>query len=480
MAKYTPAAVLRALREGRAGLRTHSDRVEPGDVFVVLPGGEQYVEQALDNGAKAVVCSPELAARLEDRARVVPTLDVREFLGRLARARYHTTLLGFPVIGITGTNGKTTITYLLEYFFASMGLRPGVMGTINYRWPGHEEPAPLTTPDCLTLHRNLALMREASVGIAVMEVSSHALDQKRVAGIPYSGAIFTNLTQDHLDYHQNMDDYFASKAKLFCAPYARRQAAAINADCPYGRLLLDRHKKALGFGLTPGQGRRPFLHGELLSLSPQGIKLRMKYKQETWELNSKLVGAFNASNLLAVQALALSLGYTAAQFKALEDFNGVPGRLERIANAQGLDIFVDYAHTPDALLNVQSTLKEAGFKRLITVFGCGGDRDRSKRPRMGEAVAKYSDIAVLTSDNPRTEDPQGILDDVRPGLAACPKVVEEIDRRKAIALAVGLLKPGDALLVAGKGHEDYQIVGKTKYPFSDQAVIREVLQCVCR
>ena len=475
------SGILRLLRAGRADLRIHSGQVEPGDVFVVLPGGEQYIADALARGAAVLVCAPEAASAIKAPVRVVECASPRAALGRLARARYHTSRLEFPVIGITGTNGKTTITYLLEAFFSALGKKTGVMGTINYRWPGPAEPAPLTPPDCLTLHRNLAHMRAAGVEVAAMEVSSHALDQERVAGIIFSGAIFTNLTQDHLDYHADMDDYFESKARLFKAPYARSQAAAINADCPYGRILLAWHRRALGFGLTPPKDKRPYLHGEILSLTPRGLHLRMTHQskngRESWELKSRLVGAFNASNLLAAQAIALGLGYAPAQFKALEDFNGVPGRLERIDNPQGLDIFVDYSHTPDALLNAQKTLKDAGFKRLITLFGCGGNRDRGKRPLMGEAVARWADIAVLTSDNPRHEEPLAILDDIRPGLAACPQVVEEVDRRKAIARAIALMRPGDALLVAGKGHEDYQIIGDVKHPFSDQAVIREVLQC---
>ena len=471
------SGVLRLLRSGRADLRIHSGRVEPGDVFVALPGGEQYISDAVARGARVIVCAPETAEGIKAPVSVIACPSPRAALGRLARARYHTGRLEFPVIGITGTNGKTTITYVLEAFFSALGKKTGVMGTINYRWPGHEEPAPLTTPDCLTLHHNLAQMREAGVAVAAMEVSSHALDQERVAGIVFSGAIFTNLTQDHLDYHAGMDDYFASKTRLFRTPYARGQVAAINADCPYGRKLLARRRRALGFGLTPPMGKRPYLHGEILSLTPQGLRLRMSYQGQTWELNSKLVGAFNASNLLAVQALALGLGYSPEQFKALEAFSGVPGRLERIDNPQGLDIFVDYSHTPDALINAQKTLKDAGFKRLITVFGCGGNRDRGKRPLMGEAVARFADIAVLTSDNPRREDPLAILDDIRPGLTACPQVVEDVDRRKAIAKGIALMQPGDALLVAGKGHEDYQIIGDVKYPFSDQSVIREVLKC---
>lgn len=471
------SGVLRLLSSGRADLRIHSGRVTPGDVFVALPGGEQYIADALARGAGVIVCTPETAESMPPASRVAVCPSPRAVLGLLARARYDTGNLEFPVIGITGTNGKTTITYLLESFFSALGKTTGVMGTINYRWPGHEEPAPLTTPDCLTLHHNLAQMRAAGVEVAAMEVSSHALDQERVAGIVFNGAIFTNLTQDHLDYHRGMDDYFESKARLFKPPYARGQVAAINADCPYGRILLARHRRALGFGLAKAKGKRPYLHGEILSLTPQGLRLRMTFQDKAWELNSKLVGAFNASNLLAVQALALGLGYPPEDFAALESFSGVPGRLERIDNPQGLDIFVDYSHTPDALINAQKTLKDAGFKRLITVFGCGGNRDRGKRPLMGEAVARFADIAVLTSDNPRREEPLAILDDIRPGLAACPQVVEEVDRRKAIAKAIALMEPGDALLVAGKGHEDYQIIGDVKYPFSDQSVIREVLQC---
>jgi UDP-N-acetylmuramoyl-L-alanyl-D-glutamate--2,6-diaminopimelate ligase len=416
--------------------------------------------------------------------------DAPDALGLLAAASFRTDNLPFPLIGITGTNGKTTSAYLLEHLFRASGRRAGVLGTVNYRWPGHEEEAPLTTPDCLSLHRALAAMRDSGpagdsgngVDAAIMEVASHALEQKRVAGLSFAAAMFTNLTQDHLDYHGDMENYFRAKRLLFAAVPRAGKILVINGDDDYGRRLLEEFPQAAGYGFSvPAPPCRVWLGGSLLADTPTGLRLRLTRAGQTWELASPLVGRHNAFNLMGVMALAMEFGFRPADFSCFRDFPGVCGRLERIpvpaALGKRTGIFVDYAHTPDALIRAQEALRDAGFARLITVFGCGGDRDRGKRPLMGEAVARFSDIAVLTSDNPRTENPEAILDDIMPGLAQAKEVHRESDRRKALALALSLLRPGDALLVAGKGHESYQIVGSTRYPFSDQAVLKELLAC---
>ena len=509
---------------GKYGLKSHSGQVEPGDIFVVLPlaspsenvhnnpHSAKFMADAIERGASIVLAQleqieafqqshPALAAKVD----FYQVDDSRASLAKLAVAKFNTNQLPFPLIGITGTNGKTTITYLFEHLYKSCAKNTGVFGTVTYRWPGHEQAAPLTTPDCLTVHSMLANMRDSGpIAAAFLEVSSHALIQKRVLELEFAGAIFTNLTQDHLDFHADMEDYFQAKTKLFFSPYAaKNQIAVINSDDPYGRRLVEilmasgqDKSSSLGKVITFGLAGNPapktskdtginkdvankhrHLQGEILSSGRNGLQLRMSFEGCAWEISSPLVGNYNALNLLSVQALALNFGFEPDDFKCFENFSGTPGRLERVLNPQNLHVFVDYAHSPDALVNVQRELKKAGFKRLITVFGCGGNRDRGKRPLMGEAVAKYADIAVLTSDNPRNEDPLAIMDDVRPGLASCPQVIEEVNRRKAIAMAIELTGPEDALLVAGKGHEDYQIIGDIKYPFSDQKIIEEILLC---
>jgi UDP-N-acetylmuramoyl-L-alanyl-D-glutamate--2,6-diaminopimelate ligase len=457
----------------------------PADKAAGAPGGERYLAEALKADPSAVLCAPDkipLLEALDAGCDAVPADDPRTALGRLACALHDTDRLCPEVIGITGTNGKTTTSYLLESVLHSQGCGVGVIGTINRRWPGYEEESSLTTPDCLSLHSMLARMSAAGARYALMEVSSHALDQNRVAGIRFVAALLTNLTQDHLDYHADMEDYFRAKEKLFLppelggTPLADKKKAA-NADDIYGRRLLDSRPDAVGFGLSEeGAPGARYLRGHVLSSGRDGLLLSMRFEGREWELHSPLVGNFNALNLLGAQAVGLSLGLEAGDFAALSSFAGVPGRLERVPNGRGLNLFVDYAHTPDALTKAISALRAAGFLRIVTVFGCGGNRDRAKRPLMGAAVAALSDVAVLTSDNPRDEDPEAIMDDVLPGLAGCPRVIREADRRRAVTLALELLGGEDALLVAGKGHEPYQLVRGIKYPFSDRAVLTEAAQ----
>lgn len=475
-------ALAAAVRAGLLNIRIDSRKVRQGDVFVALPGssvdGGAFIADALERGASYVVCRPCSVPVQTGGAAVVVAEDPRKALGLLAAARYDTADTGFPLVGITGTNGKTTCTYLLDHLFRTAGHVTGLLGTVNFRWPGHDEAAPMTTPDCVELHSMLSDMRDAGVEAAFMEVSSHALDQQRVSGARFAAALLTNLTQDHLDYHHDMEAYFSAKSRLFLELPDEDKVCAVNADDPYGRRLLPQLGRGVGYSV---QGTVvpdcQVLQATILSSGPEGLHLSMDFEGKTWELRSPLVGAFNASNLAGVQAAGLAMGLPVEAMQGLASFSGVPGRMERIENDKGLNVFVDYAHTPDALENVLRALRAAGFARVIAVFGCGGDRDRTKRPLMGQAVCRHADVAVLTSDNPRTEDPVAIMADVKPGLAQCDHVVEEPDRRKALAAAVEMARPGDAVLVAGKGHEDYQVIGTTKIHFSDQETLRELLAC---
>lgn len=472
---------LKRLAGGGVMVRTHSAQVQPGDIFVAVPGvtsdGAAYIPDAVARGASHVLALAGAVTAPPTGVGFVQHPDPRVALGELAAAYFKTGTLPFRLIGVTGTNGKTTITYCIEHLFARAGKRVGALGTVSYRWPGQVMDAPLTTPGCWQLHEFMSRMADSGVEVAVMEVSSHALDQNRTAGLGYDCAVLTNVTQDHLDYHGDMESYFQAKAKLFTQAPRLDKRAVLNWDDPYGRKLLAAVPNAVGYGLdAPPKGwKGEALQGSVLSSSVSGLEMEMRWGGETWRLFSPLVGRYNASNLLGAQAVGLAMGLGPEHMQGFKDFMGVPGRLERIPNERGLNVFVDYAHTPDALENVLAAVKELNFKRLFTVFGCGGNRDKTKRPLMGKAVCKYSDVAVLTSDNPRHENPLEIMNDVRPGLRDCPMVLETPDRRMAISVAIEEMRTTDVLVVAGKGHEAYQQIGDEKRPFSDQAVIREIL-----
>lgn len=475
--------LLKLCSEQAVNVQDDSRKVKQGDIFAAIPGenenGERYITEAIKHGAAYIVCGEGGGNDFDisGACTFVTAKDMRKALAKLAAARWNSARNKAQIIGITGTNGKTTSANMLDFLFGSLGKKCGVLGTIDYRWPGFAMQAPLTTPGSLQLHEMLARMRDANVDYCFMEVSSHALVQDRVAEIPFSGALFTNLTQDHLDFHKDMESYFRAKAPLFLDLPYKDKAMAINQDDAYGRRLLELLPDAVAFGLIRDLSRPRQLTGEIICTDRNGLSLKMTWEGRNWILQSPLVGEFNAMNLLGVQALALALGLEIADLQALENFHGVRGRLERIRNDQRKHVFVDYAHTPDALVNVLQALRKANFKRIITVFGCGGNRDKGKRPLMGEAVAQYSDIAILTSDNPRKEDPLDIMNDVMPGLAKAGKLYTETDRRKATALALELLEEDDALLIAGKGHEDYQIIGENRLHYSDQEVVRELMGC---
>ncbi|MBF0514460.1 MAG: UDP-N-acetylmuramoyl-L-alanyl-D-glutamate--2,6-diaminopimelate ligase [Desulfovibrionaceae bacterium] len=460
-------------------VRDDSRTVGPGDIFVAVgEAGARHIPQAVEAGAAYVVHDAGDATFFGGQIQAVKTQDARAALGELAKARFGANRRGLKLIGLTGTNGKTTTAYLLERLFFALGRRAGVIGTVGYRWPGHDERAPLTTPGCLRLHELLAQMAEAGTEVAIMEVSSHALAQKRVAGLAFDAVALTNVTQDHLDYHGDMEAYFAAKASLFTGYPGPDKPAAINCDDPYGRRLLADLPGAMAYGLSdPPAGCVKMLRGRIVKSSIKGLALETSFGRERWTVVSPLIGAHNAANLLTAQAVGLLMGLAPSDLTELSGAAGAPGRLERIKNHRGLDVFVDYAHTPDALQSVLAALKPLTQGRLIVVFGCGGDRDRTKRPLMGAAVAAVADLAVLTSDNPRFEEPEAIIEDVIEGLGACKNLIVETDRKAAIAMALEAARPGDAVLVAGKGHEDYQEIQGVRSPFDDGAVIREILAC---
>ncbi len=497
--------LLEKARQGQNPVVADSRKVQAGYIFVAICGaqddGAQYISAAVEAGAHYVLCTAEVAqAHAAQHPHVVFVNHATPRAAQWALASaYHGTehiWQEMRVIGVTGTNGKTTMAYLMEHLFSSLGYKVGVMGTVSYRWPGHEEVAPLTTPDSISVHAMLSAMHKAGVQVAIMEVSSHALEQERVGGVVFSAAAFSNLTQDHLDYHKDMQNYFEAKALLFTQCPSAEKHFAINIDDAWGRQLTARvADKPQGYSFALQNGAEAcraqnHVQGEICSMSTKGLHLKMRLENaqgtQEWELISPLVGAFNASNLLAVQSVALGMGVRVEELQHLAQFYGVCGRLERVQNAENLDVFVDYAHTPDALVNVLQALQGAGFTKIITVFGCGGNRDRTKRPLMGEAVAKLSQVAVLTSDNPRKEEPQAILDDVLPGLQSggSVEIFVQVDRRLATQQALEILreavKNGEhgAVLIAGKGHEDYQIIGEVKYPYSDQKTVQELCTCV--
>jgi len=468
------AEVLEYARD-TGNIHIDSRSVRPGDIFVALPGsrvdGAEFVPQALENRAAFVVLG-KYGPKVINDPRIVEVESPSEALGELARAAFRTHELKMKIVGVTGTNGKTSCTYLLEHLLASRGYRVGVIGTVQYRWPGTARTASMTTPDCLQTHAVLREMAESKVDAVLMEVSSHALDQNRLAGIDFDVAVFTNLTQDHLDYHRDMESYFRAKKRLFSPTQGKPLKAVVNTDDAYGRRLAEGLKDPLTYAFNPEFN--PALRGEITCIRPDGLEVKCFYKDKYWEVQSPLVGRYNASNLLGVVGAGLALGLGYEDFSVLKDFAGIPGRLQKIPNDLGINMFVDYAHTPDALKNCCRALAQAEFTALVVVFGCGGNRDREKRPLMGEVACAYADFVVVTSDNPRDEEPRAIIEDILAGTGKCSRIRVEPDRREAIRLGASICPEGGALLVAGKGHETYQEVRGRRRDFDDARVLFEV------
>jgi UDP-N-acetylmuramoyl-L-alanyl-D-glutamate--2,6-diaminopimelate ligase len=455
-----------------------SRQVIPGSLFFALPGwqadGHQFIDDALSRGACGVVMQHEVP--LPDAVAGIVVDDPRQAMGLMAKTFYADPTAGMALVGITGTNGKTTVTYLVESILKEAGLRPAVIGTVAYRFAQQVLAAPHTTPESVDLYRILQQFREAGCNAVVMEVSSHALEQHRVAGLEFDVAVLTNLTPEHLDYHRDMDTYFAAKRRLFNGP----GKAVVNIDDPFGIKLA----RELGEAITVSALQQSTISASAVELSLDGISATLNLAGVPCQLRSALLGQFNLQNLLCAAGVGVGLGLTGEVIvKGLARAERVPGRLEAVPNRIGCRILVDYAHTGDALEKALGALQNLNPSRLLALFGCGGDRDRSKRPVMGEVAARYSDLVIVTSDNPRTEDPAAIIAEIRPGvqqvfareLSRKQASAEEArgfvvieDRREAIEFAVSLLRAGDVLLVAGKGHEDYQILGREKIHFDDR------------
>lgn len=472
--------LLESTSKGRE-VRVHSGEVQKGDVFVALPGykfdGAQFIPSVLERGAEYIVCSyKQNIPSGTDKSKLVKCTDIKAALGELARARYRTGDFDFKLIGITGTNGKTTISYMLEHLLQKAGYKTGVIGTVSYRYPGFEQTANLTTPGCLDTHELLSRMGKQSVDTVLMEVSSHALEQDRIQGLDFDFAVFSNLSREHLDYHQEMEAYFRAKASLFETQYQKRPRAILNMDNSYGQRLAREKNPFWGYTLKNNcTNLKNCLKGEILQSSRNGLELEISLANEKWRITSPLIGEYNASNILAVLAVGFNLGLDKKELGNISNFNSVPGRLERIQNSRNLHIFLDYAHSPDALQNVLSAISELDFAKILVLFGCGGDRDKEKRPYMGKVASELADQIILTSDNPRNEDPGQILQDISNGIEREVPILRELDRRKAIQIAISKLREEDALIIAGKGHENYQQIGEQRIEFNDYCVVRELI-----
>jgi UDP-N-acetylmuramoyl-L-alanyl-D-glutamate--2,6-diaminopimelate ligase len=463
-----------------------SRRVKPGCAFVAMRGessdGNRFIDQAIQAGAVAIVTdSPAEEPREGVGWALIP--HGRRALARISENFYRRPAERIALTGITGTNGKSTTAFLIESILTAAGRKSALIGTIEYHVAGRVYPAPHTTPEALELAQIFSEALGQGATDAVMEVSSHALAQQRIFGVPFDVAVFTNLTRDHLDYHKSMEEYFYAKRMLFegCGTDPPR-VCATNVDDPYGAQLAGFSRKRSSVVLSYGWESGDF-HAENTEITPRGTRFDMIAPQEKLAIFSPLIGRVNVYNILAASAACFARGCSAeAITKGVAGLTHVPGRFQRVDCRQPFTVVVDYAHTDDALKNLTSLAREfvtrsGGASRVITLFGCGGDRDRAKRPLMGEAAGRGSDFVVLTSDNPRSEDPVGIINDALVGLQKTGvKYVVDVDRRRAIGLAIGEARPGDIVLLAGKGHENIQVGRDGPHPFDDVQVARETLE----
>ncbi|MDJ1185465.1 UDP-N-acetylmuramoyl-L-alanyl-D-glutamate--2,6-diaminopimelate ligase [Roseofilum casamattae] len=473
-----------ALEMEVTGLSTNSISCQPGNLFIGMPGtrvdGGDFWQNAISAGAiAAIVSETAIASHPSNGECVLGTQDIPEVCAQLAARFYNYPAQTLQMVGVTGTNGKTTTTHLIEYFLAEAQKSTALLGTLYAKWPGYYQTALNTTPFAVTLQAQLSQAVAAGCEYGVMEVSSHSLDQKRVAQCPFQVAVFTNLTQDHLDYHPDMDAYFAAKARLFSPDYLQGRAI-INLDDAYGRRLIEQLDPEKVWSYSTRDSSASFWTSNI-EYQPTGVKGLLHTPQGQIPFISPLVGEFNVSNLLAGVGAALHLGIPLETIIAtLSQFPGVPGRMERVVSEpdRGITVIVDYAHTPDSLENLLKASRPFIPGKMICVFGCGGDRDRTKRPIMGKIAAELSDLAVVTSDNPRTEEPQAILDDVVAGIpqSLSAKVQVIGDRAEAIRAAIHGAQPGDGVAIAGKGHEDYQILGTEKIHFDDREQAKLALE----
>ena len=476
-------------------LASNSKKVKEGDLFVAVKGprfdGAHFIDEAISRGACAVVLQsqPKGGCVFRRGATFIYVDDTKVALSLIARKFHKDISSKLYLIGVTGTNGKTTVTYLLESLYKENSEKVGVIGTINYRFGNRSIPAFNTTPGTLDLYSLFDNMYKDGVKKCILEVSSHSLDQGRVDGLDFDIAIFTNLSNEHLDYHKNTEDYFMAKLKLF-SKIKQGGHAVVNADDVYSKKIIDRVLKEKNAKVvTYGIKQKADVCAENIKISLEGIKFKLcsKVKPRTLavrgltlnskvEISSSLIGRHNVYNILACAASGIAMSMDLDKIKrAVENFTGLPGRLEKIDCGQDFLVFVDYAHTENGLKNVLKTLKELRPRRLLTVFGCGGDRDKTKRPDMGKVSSIFSDKIFITSDNPRSEEPMDIVNEIVEGMSNKNNYSIEIDRFRAIKKALKEAEKGDIVLVAGKGHETYQIFKDTTVPFDDREAIRKIL-----
>jgi UDP-N-acetylmuramoyl-L-alanyl-D-glutamate--2,6-diaminopimelate ligase len=463
-----------------SGITYDSRRVTPGMIFVAIPGahvdGHDFINTAIDRGAAAVIC--ERNGFSSPRATKIKVADAREALARAAASYYENPSAKLQVIGVTGTNGKTTVAFMVKQLLEAAGVKTGLLGTVRYEIGDRVIPAQRTTPEALEVQQMMAQMVSSGCKACVMEVSSHALDQKRVAGIEFDVAIFTNLTQDHLDYHGSMESYLAAKQKLFTrtATGSKRGAVVINIDDASG-VQLDRETD-VEVRLTYGIRGAASIRATNIHLGGEVSQFTIETPKKAFACKLPLIGRHNIYNALAATGAAFALNVDTPRIQsALNHVEPVPGRLERVPAGQPFGVFVDYAHTDDALLNVLTTLREVTPGRVLLLFGCGGNRDAGKRSKMGRVAAEHADFTIITSDNPRRESPDKIAVQIEEGYRAI-KTKDyrvELDRRRAIWELIGLARAGDTVLIAGKGHETYQEFEDTVVPFDDKVHAREAL-----
>ena len=462
------------------GIAYDSRRVTPGMLFVAIPGhhtdGHEFISNAVERGAAAIMC--ERNGFSHPRATQIKVPDVREALARSAAAFYGNPSAGLKVIGVTGTNGKTTVSFMVKSMLEGAGVKTGLLGTVQYEIGDRVIPAQRTTPEALEVQQMMAQMQKSGCQACVMEVSSHALEQKRVLGVEFDVAIFTNLTRDHLDYHGTMERYFAAKQKLFAglARGRKKSAAVINVDDSFGAALAGKH--TVDFEYTYGflQSR---LQATQLQLGKDSSRFVVETPERKFPIRLPLIGRHNVYNALAAIGAGMALDVHLLKIQAaLNAMEPVPGRLESIACGQPFGVYVDYAHTDDALKNVLQTLREVTTGRVLVAFGCGGNRDSGKRAKMGRVAAELADYACLTSDNPRKESPEKIAAQIEEGYRALKQhdYVIELDRKRAIQHIIGMAAPGDSVLIAGKGHETYQEFEDTIVPFDDRLHAQEALE----
>lgn len=465
-----------------SSIEYNSSKVGKGSLFVAIEGtqsdGHTYVRDALERGASAIVISEgrlDGFGDLAGKATVLVSADTRRALSILSAAFYGFPSSGMMVIGVTGTNGKTSTTYMLESILKTAGREVGVIGTINYRWKGGLVPAPNTTPESRDAQEIVRAMADDKVDALVVEVSSHGLKLGRVDDVEFDAGVFTNLTRDHLDFHLTFEDYFASKLRLFDLldrSGKPRRAGIVNCDDEYGRTIYNgkgsRSYPLFGFGVSDDADYRA--DKSSISNSVDGVSYRIDRPRPGAAIDLRLAGGFHVCNSLAAFAAAHAIGIAPEAIAAgLTGLSAVPGRFDRIRSDEGFGVVVDYAHTDDALAKLLQSARELSPRRIITVFGCGGNRDRTKRPLMGETASRLSDVVIVTSDNPRKEEPGAIINDILAGMKGAIFDVEP-DRERAIAMAIALAGEGDIVVIAGKGHEDYQIIGEEKRHFDDREI----------